>query len=162
MATDDDERSSVVKTEGYSQPSCREKGKEKQRITPSPSSSSMELSSDDEEKEGDEDGWGPRDEFKDLLMDNLSMDQSTHEVKSRLDFSKERLHPDPMREKPKTIHERLTDPKEAQVEGGWIQLDSRGPSMVMDIETTLRLHIKCLVLGSLALHIIQSMVRLTL
>ncbi|KAH7890493.1 hypothetical protein F5I97DRAFT_1826621 [Phlebopus sp. FC_14] len=111
----------------------REKEKGKQRIVPSPSPSSIEPSSDDKEEEGNEDRWGSRDKFEDLLINNLSVDQSTHGARSRLDFPKRRLHLDSVQKKPKTIHERLTDPKEAQVEGGWIPLESRGPSMVMNM-----------------------------
>ncbi|KAH7881929.1 hypothetical protein F5I97DRAFT_1832860 [Phlebopus sp. FC_14] len=105
------------------------KGKKEARIAPLPSSSSIEPSSDDEGKEGDKDRWGPRDEFENPPMDNLSANQSTCGARSRLDFSKKRSYP----EKPKTIHERLIDLKEAQVEGGWILLESRGPPMVMDM-----------------------------
>ncbi|KAH7885602.1 hypothetical protein F5I97DRAFT_1830699 [Phlebopus sp. FC_14] len=75
-----------------------------------------QASSDDKEEEGDEDGWSPRDEFKDPLMKNPSVDQSTCGAGSRLDFLKRRLHP-------------------GRVKGGWIPLESRGPSMVMDMFT---------------------------
>ncbi|KAH7882032.1 hypothetical protein F5I97DRAFT_1832634 [Phlebopus sp. FC_14] len=48
--------------------------------------------SDNEGEEGDEDEWGPRNEFKDPLMDNPSTDQSTHGARSRLDLPKRRSH----------------------------------------------------------------------
>ncbi|KAH7891049.1 hypothetical protein F5I97DRAFT_1827015 [Phlebopus sp. FC_14] len=45
--------------------------------------------------EGNKDEWGPRNEFKDPLMDNPFADQSTRRVGSRLDFPKKRSHPGP-------------------------------------------------------------------